>query len=83
MADCRANSLDPDQVADKEQFDVGLLCMLAVKVYGYLSNLFKKGNNFCDFMHLRLIYRKNSKIWDTSNNCHNCPRNRKILCNIA
>ena len=28
-------------------------------------------------------YRKNSKIWDTSNNCHNCPKNRKVLCNIA
>ena len=23
-------------------------------------------------------YRKNSKIWDTSNNCHNCPKNRKV-----
>ena len=28
-------------------------------------------------------YRKNSKIWDTSKNCHNCPKNRKVLCNIA
>ena len=28
-------------------------------------------------------YRKNSKIWDTSNNCHNCPKNRKVCCNIA
>ena len=28
-------------------------------------------------------YRKNSKIWDTSNNCHNCPKNRKVRCNIA
>ena len=25
-----------------------------------------------------LNYRKNSKIWDTSNNCHNCPKNRKV-----
>ena len=24
------------------------------------------------------VYRKNSKIWDTSNNCHNCPKNLKI-----
>ena len=24
------------------------------------------------------FYRKNSKIWDTSNNCHNCPKNRKV-----
>ena len=30
-----------------------------------------------------LSYRKNSKIWDTSNNCHNCPKNRKVWCNIA
>ena len=30
-----------------------------------------------------LKYRKNSKIWDTSNNCHNCPKNRKVCCNIA
>ena len=28
-------------------------------------------------------YRKNSKIWDTSNNCHNRPKNRKVWCNIA
>ena len=28
-------------------------------------------------------YRKNSKIWDTSNNCHNCSKNRKVSCNIA
>ena len=28
-------------------------------------------------------YRKNSKIWDTSNNCHNCPKNRKVWCNFA
>ena len=29
------------------------------------------------------VYRKNSKIWDTSNNCHNCPKNRKVWSNIA
>ena len=23
-------------------------------------------------------YRKNSKIWDTSNNCHNCPKIGKV-----
>ena len=28
-------------------------------------------------------YRKNSKIWDTSNNCHNCLKNRKVCCNFA
>ena len=30
-----------------------------------------------------MIYRKNSKIWDTSNNCNNCPKNRKVWRNIA
>ena len=30
----------------------------------------------------RTVYHKNSKIWDTSNNCHNCPKNRKAWCNI-
>ena len=29
------------------------------------------------------LYRKNSKIKDTSNNCHNCPKNRKVWRNIA
>ena len=29
------------------------------------------------------MYHKNSKIWDTSNNCHNCPKNGKVRCNIA
>ena len=24
------------------------------------------------------VYRKNSKIWDTSNNCHNCPKIGKV-----
>ena len=28
-------------------------------------------------------YRKNSKIWDTSNNCHNCPKIGKVWGNIA
>ena len=27
-------------------------------------------------------YRKNSKIWDTSNNCHKCLKIGKV-CNIA
>ena len=30
-----------------------------------------------------ISYRQNSKIWDTSNNCHNCPKNRKVGCNIV
>ena len=29
-------------------------------------------------MNFFCIYRKNSKIWDTSNNCHNCPKSRKV-----
>ena len=28
-------------------------------------------------------YRKYFKIWDTSNNCNNCPKNRKVSYNIA
>ena len=36
----------------------------------------------CPILHWP-AYRKNSKIWDTSNNCHNCPKNRKVWCNIA
>ena len=28
-------------------------------------------------------YRKNSKIWDASNNCHNCPKNSQVRCNTA
>ena len=24
------------------------------------------------------VYRKNSKSWDTSNNCHNCPKIGKV-----
>ena len=26
----------------------------------------------------KTVYRKNSKIWDASNNCHNCPKNSKV-----
>ena len=29
-------------------------------------------------LHLLPDYRKNPKIWDTSNNFHNCPKNRKV-----
>ena len=36
----------------------------------------------CYLIHQK-FYRKNSKIWDTSNNCHKCPKNRKVWCNIA
>ena len=25
-----------------------------------------------------LMYRKNSKIWNNSNNCQNCPKNRNV-----
>ena len=40
--------------------------------------------NFCTVCHAPLeLYRKNSKIWDTSNNCHNCPKIGKVWCNIA
>ena len=33
---------------------------------------------FSQQWHKYLDYRKNSKIWDTSNNCHNCPKNRNV-----
>ena len=36
-----------------------------------------------DHHYMKQCCRKNSKIWDTSNNCHNCPKNRKVCCNIA
>ena len=36
----------------------------AVLLYGHVGKIWR--------------YRKNSKIWDTSNNCHNCPKNRKV-----
>ena len=36
-----------------------------------------------DILSSHLKYCKNSKIWDTSNSCHNCPKNRKVWCNIA
>ena len=32
----------------------------------------------CCKIHRITGYRKNSKIWDTSNNCHNCPKTRKV-----
>ena len=38
---------------------------------------------FRDLPSNNISYRKNSKIWDTSNNCNNCPKNRKVCCNIA
>ena len=37
----------------------------------------------CSIKFLTKLYRKNSKIWDTSNNCYNSPKNRKVWCNIA
>ena len=43
----------------------------------------KLGIKFCRVIINKPIYRKNSKIWDTSNNCHNRPKNRKVWCNIA
>ena len=38
----------------------------------------------CDYnISTFFYYRKNSKIWDTSNICYNWPKNRKVWCNIA
>ena len=36
------------------------------------------GNSFSVHIANLYIYRKNSKIWDTSNDCHNSPKNRKV-----
>ena len=46
------------------------------------SSLFLDNIVTCLFR-LEDFYRKNSKIWDTSNNCHNCPKIGKVWWNIA
>ena len=43
----------------------------------------KNNIRFVLSFHKKPLYRKNSKIWDASNNCHNFPKNSKVLCNIA
>ena len=65
------------------------------QAYRILPKIFKNAPAIiidydCNVIRISLIaaqpkysYRKNSKIWDTSNNCHNCPKNRKVWCNIA
>ena len=61
-ADGMENSVDPRQTAP---FDWGQHCE------DFNRNI---------FVECRICqnYRRNSKIWDTSNNCHNCPKNRKV-----
>ena len=39
--------------------------------------------NCCQVSWISSDNDKNSKIWDTSNNCHNCPKIGKVWCNIA
>ena len=48
-------------------------------IYNYLLQQLK----ICKQLFTNTNYRKNSKIWDTSNKCHNCPKNRKVCCNIV
>ena len=45
-----------------------------IHVYNKLTVRFLAGN---------AKYHKNSKSWDTSNNCHNRPKIGKVWCNIA
>ena len=52
-----------------------------------ISSQYMKIMRFCLYLEMYVMmpaeYRKNSKIWDTSNNCHNCPKNRKVQCSIV
>ena len=46
--------------------------------------LWNASNSFVGWSHICYSgTRKNSNIWDTSNNCHNCPKNRNVWCIIA
>ena len=48
-----------------------------MEMIGFMKKLFLLDPSFVS-AYLFLLYCKNSKIWDTSNNCHNCPKNRKV-----
>ena len=62
--------------SEREQFEI-FRSFSKVNVYIF------RGSNSAIFIFCLPSYRKNSKIWDTSNNCHNCPKNRNVCCNIA
>ena len=49
-------------------------------VFHHLSGVGDQNILRCLKMSTRVYndYRKNSKIWDTSNNCHNCPKIEKF-----
>ena len=69
---CQENSVDPDQMPYSVASDQGQHCLdispkWVFRVTQVQKSPYSKG-----------VYRKNSKIWDTSNNCHNCLENRKI-----
>ena len=63
--------------------------VISFKYLGAVFHIIAQNQSFLQGLHrpLQLLpngsYRKNSKIWDTSNNCHNCPKNRNVCCNIA
>ena len=50
---------------------------LCVRENHYDSNIIWNDNARI-LQHVLKDYRKNSKIWDTSNNCHNCPKIGKV-----
>ena len=54
---------------------------LITDIFHRLPKLWRRAGR-C-FPAVEKLYRKNSKIWDTSNNCHNCPKNRNVWCNTA
>ena len=67
-----------------------ILVLDVIKVYGYTTMFFchfYKGKQLLSLSRYfsgrqspltKEIYHKNSKIWDASNNCHNCPKNSKV-----
>ena len=61
-------------------FEHIIIRLFCAQILGHLRIInftFRTNENFIIFG-CPNTYRKNSKIWDTSNNCHNCPKNRKV-----
>ena len=55
------------------------IALTTVNTLGFGFSVCNKVRVLC----MKWGYRENSKIWDTSNNCHNCPKNRKVWRKIA
>ena len=66
--------LDPElELAEKTVlFDQSFVFTVSIIYNIFLILIFDNYNM------LNVQYRKNSKIWDTSNNCHNCPKIGKV-----